>query len=280
MAAKAQWDPGDDVRCRRARVRPSPLALDDPRRGRRPGRGPGRDRRPSAGATPSRSPRCSPSIPSASGRSTSTCCTRSRSASAAASSRPSRRERIAPTTATRTTSTWSSSTGGRPRFLMLLAVPLTVGLGALLVTLIAGPVPLGALISAAIAGYCMVFLYEWTHFLIHTAYRPRSAPTGRSGGTTASTTSRTSTSGTGSPTTSATGSSARTPISATCRSRRQRARSTRAARGEPLYPRRLERQLRPRARRVVHADSSTAAATASATSARGRTESAPTNSSG
>src|SRR5438045_3189477 len=49
-------------------------------------------------------------------------------------------------------------------FLMLVAVPLTVGLGALIVTLAAGPVPLGALVSAAIAGYCMVFVYEWTHF--------------------------------------------------------------------------------------------------------------------
>jgi hypothetical protein len=35
-------------------------------------------------------------------------------------------------------------------------------------------VPLGVLVSAAIAGYGMVFVYEWTHFLIHTAYRPRS----------------------------------------------------------------------------------------------------------
>jgi hypothetical protein len=60
-------------------------------------------------------------------------------------------------------------------FLMLLAVPFTVGLGALIVTLLAGPVPLGALVSAALAGCCMIFLYEWTHFLIHTAYRPRSA---------------------------------------------------------------------------------------------------------
>src|SRR5262245_5941654 len=59
--------------------------------------------------------------------------------------------------------------------LMLLAVPVTVGLGALIVSLIAGPVPLGALISAGLAGYGMIFLYEWTHFLIHTAYRPRSA---------------------------------------------------------------------------------------------------------
>jgi fatty acid hydroxylase family protein len=59
-------------------------------------------------------------------------------------------------------------------FLMVVAVPLTIGLGAVVVTLAAGPIPLGALVSAAIAGYCMVFVYEWTHFLIHTAYRPRS----------------------------------------------------------------------------------------------------------
>jgi hypothetical protein len=58
-------------------------------------------------------------------------------------------------------------------FLMLVAVPLTIGLGALLVTVAAGPVPLGAMASGAIAGYCMVFVYEWTHFLIHTAHRPR-----------------------------------------------------------------------------------------------------------
>jgi fatty acid hydroxylase family protein len=59
-------------------------------------------------------------------------------------------------------------------FLMVVAVPLVVGAGALIVTLIAGGVPLGATVTAALAGYCMVFVYEWTHFLIHTAYRPRS----------------------------------------------------------------------------------------------------------
>jgi hypothetical protein len=58
--------------------------------------------------------------------------------------------------------------------LMLLAVPFTIGVGALLVTVAAGAIPLGALISAGLAGYCMIFLYEWTHFLIHTAHRPRS----------------------------------------------------------------------------------------------------------
>jgi fatty acid hydroxylase family protein len=59
-------------------------------------------------------------------------------------------------------------------FLMLVAVPFTITIGALIATLFAGPVPLGALVSAGIAGYCMVFVYEWTHFLIHTAYRPHS----------------------------------------------------------------------------------------------------------
>jgi hypothetical protein len=60
-------------------------------------------------------------------------------------------------------------------FLMVVAVPLTVAAGAVVVTLLAGPVPLGVLVSAALAGYFMVFVYEWTHFLIHTAYGPSSA---------------------------------------------------------------------------------------------------------
>src|SRR6185312_14423987 len=60
-------------------------------------------------------------------------------------------------------------------FLMLVAVPLTIGIGIGIVTPVAGPVPLGAIISAAIAGYSMVFVYEWTHFLIHTAYVPQTS---------------------------------------------------------------------------------------------------------
>jgi Fatty acid hydroxylase superfamily len=58
--------------------------------------------------------------------------------------------------------------------LLLLAVPATVALGALIVTPLAGPVRLGALVSAVLAGYVAVGVYEWTHFLIHTAHRPRS----------------------------------------------------------------------------------------------------------
>jgi hypothetical protein len=58
--------------------------------------------------------------------------------------------------------------------LLLLAVPIVVLAGGVAVGLIAGGVPWGALVSAAICGYVLVGVYEWTHFLIHTAYRPRS----------------------------------------------------------------------------------------------------------
>src|SRR2546421_241600 len=43
-------------------------------------------------------------------------------------------------------------------FLMLVAVPLTVAVGALIVTLAAGPGPLAALVGAAFAGYCVGFV--------------------------------------------------------------------------------------------------------------------------
>ena len=60
-------------------------------------------------------------------------------------------------------------------FLMLVAVPLTIGIGVGdRHRWSRGRCRSAALISAAIAGYCMVFVYEWTHFLIHTAYGPRS----------------------------------------------------------------------------------------------------------
>jgi Fatty acid hydroxylase superfamily len=59
-------------------------------------------------------------------------------------------------------------------FLLLAAVPMTVAAGALIITLIAGSVPLGALLTAALTGWVLIFGYEWTHFLIHTAYRPKS----------------------------------------------------------------------------------------------------------
>lgn len=58
--------------------------------------------------------------------------------------------------------------------LLLLAVPAVVGGLALLAGLVAGPLPLGAIWSAALAEYVAIFAYEWTHFLIHTAYVPQS----------------------------------------------------------------------------------------------------------
>jgi hypothetical protein len=58
--------------------------------------------------------------------------------------------------------------------LLLLAVPAVVVVFGALVGLAAGTVPIGPLVSAAVAGYVLVGVYEWTHYLIHTEYRPRS----------------------------------------------------------------------------------------------------------
>jgi hypothetical protein len=51
--------------------------------------------------------------------------------------------------------------------LLLLAVPAVLAVFSLVL-----PVP--ALVTAAFTGYVLIGVYEWTHFLIHTAYRPRS----------------------------------------------------------------------------------------------------------
>jgi Fatty acid hydroxylase superfamily len=58
--------------------------------------------------------------------------------------------------------------------LLLLAVPATVGVIAAAWTLFAGGPALSAMVSAALVAYLAVGAYEWAHFLIHTAYRPRS----------------------------------------------------------------------------------------------------------
>ena len=54
------------------------------------------------------------------------------------------------------------------------AVPLVVAAGCAISSLLFGAVPLGAALTAGVAGYALVLLYEWTHMLIHTAHRPRS----------------------------------------------------------------------------------------------------------
>jgi len=58
--------------------------------------------------------------------------------------------------------------------LLFLAVPLVPGLAGLVIALAGGRVPYGALLTGVLAGQLLVAIYEWTHFLIHTAYRPRS----------------------------------------------------------------------------------------------------------
>ena len=51
--------------------------------------------------------------------------------------------------------------------ILLLAVPVAV----LPILLVAGP---GPAVTSLLTGYVLVGLYEWTHFLIHTAHRPGS----------------------------------------------------------------------------------------------------------
>ncbi len=58
--------------------------------------------------------------------------------------------------------------------LMGLAVPVAVGLTALLAWPLPGAMPWPALLTEVLVAYVLVGLYEWTHFLIHTAHRPRS----------------------------------------------------------------------------------------------------------
>jgi sterol desaturase/sphingolipid hydroxylase (fatty acid hydroxylase superfamily) len=58
--------------------------------------------------------------------------------------------------------------------LMFLAVPLIPVLAGLVIGAAGGSVPYGALLTGVLTGQVLVAIYEWTHFLIHTAYRPRS----------------------------------------------------------------------------------------------------------
>ena len=55
-----------------------------------------------------------------------------------------------------------------------LAVPLVLAAGALVVWPLAGTLTVAPFVTAALTGYVLIGVYEWTHFLIHTSYRPRS----------------------------------------------------------------------------------------------------------
>jgi hypothetical protein len=66
---------------------------------------------------------------------------------------------------------------GDPKDLDLVFIPMPALLpliGALAVGFLA-PMPLSRGLSALVGAYAMLFTYEWTHYLIHSPYRPRHA---------------------------------------------------------------------------------------------------------
>jgi hypothetical protein len=58
--------------------------------------------------------------------------------------------------------------------ILLVAAPAAVGLGAALAAAVPGPLPIGPLVTMLLTAYVLIGVYEWVHFLIHTAHRPRS----------------------------------------------------------------------------------------------------------
>ena len=65
-----------------------------------------------------------------------------------------------------------------PKDLGLVFIPLQtlVGLLAGTAAVLLLPFPLGRGLSGLVAAYAMTLAYEWTHYLIHSAYRPRHRP--------------------------------------------------------------------------------------------------------
>jgi hypothetical protein len=62
---------------------------------------------------------------------------------------------------------------GEVAALLLLAAPATTGLVLLPLSLVLD-VSWGMVLTGVLTGYLLIGVYEWTHFLIHTAHRPRS----------------------------------------------------------------------------------------------------------
>jgi hypothetical protein len=58
--------------------------------------------------------------------------------------------------------------------ILTLAVPAAAALAAGVVAAVARPLGAGPVVTMLLVGYVLVGVYEWTHFLIHTAHRPRS----------------------------------------------------------------------------------------------------------
>jgi sterol desaturase/sphingolipid hydroxylase (fatty acid hydroxylase superfamily) len=63
---------------------------------------------------------------------------------------------------------------GEALALLVGLVPVVVAAGCLLIGALSAAVPLSVAVTAVLAGFVLIAVYEWTHFLIHTAVRPRS----------------------------------------------------------------------------------------------------------
>ena len=58
--------------------------------------------------------------------------------------------------------------------ILLVAAPLGVALGAGVIALFPGPLPLAPLVTMLLTAYLLIVFYEWIHFLIHTSHVPKS----------------------------------------------------------------------------------------------------------
>jgi hypothetical protein len=63
---------------------------------------------------------------------------------------------------------------GEALAILLLAAPFAVAMSAALVAPLPGPLPVEPFVTELLTAYILIAAYEWIHFLIHTAHRPRS----------------------------------------------------------------------------------------------------------
>jgi sterol desaturase/sphingolipid hydroxylase (fatty acid hydroxylase superfamily) len=60
--------------------------------------------------------------------------------------------------------------------LVFIPLPALVGLVTVVAAICLAALPLERGLTTLVAALCVLFTYEWTHYLIHTPYRPRHAP--------------------------------------------------------------------------------------------------------
>ncbi|HEX4733587.1 MAG TPA: sterol desaturase family protein [Thermoleophilaceae bacterium] len=63
---------------------------------------------------------------------------------------------------------------GEALAILLVAAPFSVGISALLIAPVPGPLHLEPFVTELLTAYVLIAWYEWIHFLIHTSYVPRS----------------------------------------------------------------------------------------------------------